>query len=196
MDKVRATVIWNQIEANGYWLLHAIVDAVVGGLGGSAMVVANLFSEDPEKKATFQKPVVGTDQQARLDKRVDVLEEWARSWHAANGEVDGFNVRDYPGLVIIVRYNGEDYLYVALVNEDECCEVIDYGQSYDGEQQEKILALVDLIDAAMYPVHLAEAESRLEDGEQPEASEDGFTYFVRGALFDLDDVCNETFTFN
>jgi hypothetical protein len=51
----------------------------------------------------------------------------------------------------------------------------------------------------MHSIILAEAESRLEDGKEAKnqllANEDGFSYYVYGALFDLDNIYDTTLRF-
>ena len=187
----RDSIIWN-IISSGMLLRTLSEEAATKSSESVIIVAANMFSRDPKDKVVIQVPTaIETSQQARLDEHINAIEEWIRRWHIAKDTVGKLNIKDHPGLVIVVNYGNDNYAYIILAKEDKCHETVNYGQAYDNEEQkEKIMSLTSWVDDAMHSIILAEAESRLEDGRETKnqlwANEDGFSYYVYGTLFDLD----------
>lgn len=188
----RDSIIWN-IISSGTLLRTLTEEAATESSESVIIVAANMFSRDPKDKVVIQVPTatIETSQQARLDEHINAIEEWIRRWHITKGTVGKLNIKDHPGLVIVVNYGNDNYAYIILAKEDKCHETVNYGQAYDNEEQkEKIVSLTCWVDDTMHSIILAEAKSRLEDGREAEnqlwANEDGFSYYVYGALFDLD----------
>lgn len=191
MSQERDSIIWNTISSST--LLQTLAEEAATEPSESVIIVAaNMFSRDPKDKVVIQKPaVIETSQQARLDEHINAIEEWIRRWHIAKDTVGKLKIEDHPGLVIVVNYNDDNYAYIILAKEDKCHGTVNYGQTYDNEEQkEKIVSLTSWVDNTMYSIILAEAGSRLEDGRETNnqlwANEDGFSYYVYGALFYLD----------